>query len=228
VDTCVWRAPTDNDKGGGPFSYFERWRTAGLNSLHRCGEGEGEEHVKLPTALSGTRKSLDGSLTMTCNWNLIPDKKIYSQTIVKCSIVYTFLPDGGIHINSSFSPPSNLPPLPRAGLRFGVADRFDMVEWFGLGPHEAYDDRKFSAYMGVFENTVEGLHEPYVVPQDNGRRADPRWITLKDKNQGEDVSGIMIISDAVPSKRDVEGTYIHAYIYVYMHIYIDIYIYIFI
>lgn len=32
LEMCLWRAPTDNDRGGGPFSYYERWKTAGKNS----------------------------------------------------------------------------------------------------------------------------------------------------------------------------------------------------
>ena len=29
---CFWRAPTDNDRGGG-YSYCARWRNAGINQL---------------------------------------------------------------------------------------------------------------------------------------------------------------------------------------------------
>ena len=34
--------------------------------------------------------------------------------------------------------------------------------------------RNFAGHLGVFEDTVEGLHTGYIVPQDSGRRADPR------------------------------------------------------
>jgi beta-galactosidase len=48
------------------------------------------------------------------------------------------------------------------------------VKYFGLGPHEAYDDRLASVYLGVFETTVQAMHTNYTFPQECGRRADPR------------------------------------------------------
>ena len=36
LDVCYWRAPTDNDKGGGPdVSYAGRWNQYGLHDTHR-------------------------------------------------------------------------------------------------------------------------------------------------------------------------------------------------
>jgi Beta galactosidase small chain len=35
LDVCFWRAPTDNDSGGGPFSYTGRWQAVGLDKMHR-------------------------------------------------------------------------------------------------------------------------------------------------------------------------------------------------
>ncbi|CAI5519459.1 unnamed protein product [Closterium sp. Naga37s-1] len=36
---ALWRAPTDNDKGGGAASYAARWKAAGLNSLSAADAG---------------------------------------------------------------------------------------------------------------------------------------------------------------------------------------------
>jgi hypothetical protein len=56
------------------------------------------------------------------------------------------------------------------------------VEWLGLGPHEAYDDRKAMVFLDHFTSTVEDLHTEYIFPQENGHRIDPRWITFRDLN----------------------------------------------
>lgn len=70
--------------------------------------------------------------------------------------------------------PSSLPPLPRCGLRVAIPAEYDNVCWLGLGPHETYPDRQASGYLGYFTHSLEELHTPYIFPQENGRRADPR------------------------------------------------------
>jgi beta-galactosidase len=70
-------------------------------------------------------------------------------------------------------------PLPRLGLRMALPGEFEYVEWFGLGPGEAYRDSRRAARMGRFRATVDELQTPYVFPQENGNRADVRWLTLR-------------------------------------------------
>jgi beta-galactosidase len=55
---------------------------------------------------------------------------------------------------------------------------FGRVEWFGLGPGEAYADTRRAALVGRYSAAVEDLQTPYVFPQENGNRADVRWATL--------------------------------------------------
>lgn len=67
-----------------------------------------------------------------------------------------------------------MPPPPRIGLRTSLRSTLSNVSWFGYGPHEAYDDRKNCIYLGYFKSSVIDLHTPYIVPQECGRRHDPR------------------------------------------------------
>ncbi|WP_237047808.1 beta-galactosidase small subunit [Lentzea guizhouensis] len=71
-------------------------------------------------------------------------------------------------------------PLPRLGLRLAVPGSLDAVSWFGLGPGEAYADSRQAVRVGRFSSTVDGLQTPYVFPQENGNRADARWLELSD------------------------------------------------
>jgi beta-galactosidase len=71
-------------------------------------------------------------------------------------------------------------PLPRLGVRFAVPRAYARVEWFGLGPGEAYPDSRRAARVGRFVRTVEELQTPYLMPQENGSRADVRWAELTD------------------------------------------------
>jgi beta-galactosidase len=107
--------------------------------------------------------------------------------IIPCQTTLVFNADGSLQIESLIYPPSTMPPLPRAGLSLALAPALSTVDWCGLGPHEAYDDRKMCVYPGVFSSTVRDLHTPYVKPQDNGRRAMPRWLQFTDKHTGKGI-----------------------------------------
>lgn len=61
----------------------------------------------------------------------------------------------------------------------GLCSTLAEVNWLGLGPHEAYVDRCASVYMGEFSMGVDDLHTPYVVPQECGRRQQPRYHLFK-------------------------------------------------
>ncbi len=94
--------------------------------------------------------------------------------MIPCQMMLRFNPNDSIYIESRIYSPASLPPLPRAGVSLCLSSSFSRVEWCGLGPYEAYDDREECCYLGVFSSTVNDLHTPYVVPQENGRRAAPR------------------------------------------------------
>jgi len=107
-----------------------------------------------------------------------------------------------------------MPPVPRMGLQLAMPSAFDYVKWFGLGPHEAYDDRKSCVYVDSFCAEVPNLHVPYVFPQENGRRASPRWLSIRSTVEGSKPAvrgngyGILIICDSdrdLNDKRDVRG-----------------------
>jgi beta-galactosidase len=50
--------------------------------------------------------------------------------------------------------------------------------WFGRGPHESYWDRKTGARVGLYSANAADLYHPYVRPQENGTRADVRWMAV--------------------------------------------------
>ena len=54
----------------------------------------------------------------------------------------------------------------------------DRVEWFGLGPGEAYADARLAARVGRHERTVDAWQTPTVMPQENGNRSEVRWAEL--------------------------------------------------
>ncbi len=71
--------------------------------------------------------------------------------------------------------------IPRIGVEFAL-NNFDNIKYYGRGPEENYPDSKNHSIMGVYKNTIEKMHTPYVHPQENGGRCDTKWLELSDNN----------------------------------------------
>jgi beta-galactosidase len=72
--------------------------------------------------------------------------------------------------------------MPRFGMNFQIPENYNMVSWYGRGPHENYIDRKDSAFMGIYNNSVSELGYEYSRPQENGYRTKTKWLELKNDN----------------------------------------------
>ncbi|XP_039016555.1 beta-galactosidase-like isoform X2 [Hibiscus syriacus] len=173
---CFWRAPIDNDKGGGPSSYYSKWKAALIDDIDFLAEScsiqnKADNLVKLAIAYVGLIKGENGTSNES--------KKV---ALFEVDMLYTIHSSGDIIIESNVKPSFNLPPLPRVGVEFHLEKSVDQVKWYGRGPFECYPDRKAAAHVGVFERSVEDMHVPYIVPGESGGRADVRWVTFQDKD----------------------------------------------
>ena len=63
---------------------------------------------------------------------------------------------------------------PSAALLF----RLLQLRWYGRGPFENYNDRKYAAHFGQYTSTVTEQYFPYIVPQECGNKEEARWLTL--------------------------------------------------
>ena len=160
----LFRAPTDNDKGFGKWLARD-WREAGLTNLTRRVDSfevrqPNPSEVQITT--TATSSAIHGGY--------------------KLKTIWTIRGDASVDLDNSFAPFGNLPLLPRVGIVLRLANDFENVRWLGRGPWENYADRKTSADMGVWKNTVSGQYVPYVRPQENGNKEDVRWLELTDTN----------------------------------------------
>ncbi|WP_339132200.1 glycoside hydrolase family 2 TIM barrel-domain containing protein [Streptomyces sp. f51] len=153
----VWRAPTDNDDGAhwqpdarhGPL-----WRALGLHRMrHRLDAVE------------------PGGNSLTVRTRVAP-----AAREVGLRTVYHWTSDGTrLRLTVSVAPEGRWTlPLPRLGVRLGLAGSADRVRWLGGGPGEGYPDTKSACMDGLWESTVDALQTPYVRPQENGARPDVR------------------------------------------------------
>lgn len=70
--------------------------------------------------------------------------------------------------------------LPRIGQSFELPKEYEYLSWYGRGPQENYADRKSSAFVGRYTDTVQNQHVPYVKPCECGGKEDVRWLEIKD------------------------------------------------
>nr|MDO8110173.1 hypothetical protein [Candidatus Sigynarchaeota archaeon] len=95
----------------------------------------------------------------------------------ECSITYTILGGGDMHVHFSFTTGS---PVPRIGFQLAVPGTLRTMTWLGLGPHETYLDRRASGIVGLYSGKVDDLIYDYIVPSENGNRMGTRWFSLQD------------------------------------------------
>ncbi|MGY4924799.1 glycoside hydrolase family 2 TIM barrel-domain containing protein [Streptomyces sp. 900105755] len=156
----VWRATTDNDDGAAWQSdvrYGTLWRKFGLHRMrHR---------------LDAVEPSADA---LTVRTRVAPAAWEFGLRTV-----YRWTTDGSrLRLTVSVTPDGDWTvPLPRLGVRFGLAAA-DRVRWFGGGPGEAYPDTRAASLVGRWQSTVDEMQTPYLRPQENGARADVRWAEL--------------------------------------------------
>jgi beta-galactosidase len=152
----LWRAPTDNDRIG---RLHETWLAMGLHRLtERFDEVEAGDELVVRTRSAPA--ATDRGVRMTYRW--APRH-------------------GTVELTVEVEPESEWPePIATLALAFTLPGAFDRVRWFGDGPGESYPDTGLAARTGRFHATVDELQTPYLRPQENGRRAGVRWVTLTD------------------------------------------------
>ena len=150
----VWRAPTDNDRGGG---IADRWTEWGLAVLAR--------------RLDSIERAAD-AVTVRATWTTAAGIAIpHVQRLSRAG-------DGRVRVEETVEIPAVLEDLPRVGTVLELVPGHDDLEWFGRGPHETYPDRARGGRVGRWRSTVSAQQVPYVRPQESGGHADTRWLRL--------------------------------------------------
>jgi beta-galactosidase len=188
----LWRAPTDNDRMAGLTA---NWREWGIDRLTRKVTGiRRESHEIVVTADVQTASGIA----------IVHEQRFAEQD------------GGGVLVRETVRIPDALPDLARVGVVLETVPGLEHVTWFGRGPIETYPDRRRGAALGLWGSTVAELYVPYVRPQENGGRADVRWLELSDGNgrglrigfdRPRQVSATHFrASDLAAAKHDVELT----------------------
>ncbi|MDH5468867.1 MAG: DUF4981 domain-containing protein, partial [Candidatus Aminicenantes bacterium] len=152
-----WRAPTDNDFGWNMPQRLKIWKEA---SARRTVD------KVIARRLSSREIQVEVESTVPAGES-------------KCFTTFRVLGSGDIIVNHRFVPShSDLPEMPRFGMKMTLPLEFENIMWYGRGQHENYWDRKTGAAVGVYGGKVMDLYHPYVRPQENGNRTDVRWLAV--------------------------------------------------
>lgn len=179
----TWRAPVANEidpwnswnyeslerTPGWGKSVDNHWRTAGVDSLiHEV------ESIQARLLEKGGAMITVNTTSFTKNKAGAFDNKFD----------YYIDSGGTIQLDHEVNVSGEMPAwLPKIGLQMKLPADYQQVTWYGRGPFENYPDRKTAALIDVYENTVEGMYVPYLIPQDHGNRTDVRWVQLASENK---------------------------------------------
>lgn len=157
----LMRAVTDNDIGGGEYSFAFRWMKYGLHEMERITTKVTDmelEDGKWLVATEGLLMAREGGIRFERD--------------------FIFFPNGDLQVVMSYDVPFDAPPLPRVGVKMAIPASSELISWYGPGPHESYWDRKHGARLGVWNSTVTDEVVPYGRPQEYGNHPDARWLTI--------------------------------------------------
>lgn len=113
--------------------------------------------------------------------------------------------DGEVRVRHTLDAAAGLPDLPMVGALVRVPAGAEQLEWFGRGPHENYQDRRSSAFVGRWRSTVDAQVAPYVRPQQTGNQTDVRWLSLTDRSG----AGVLVAADPADGEALLETSALH-------------------
>lgn len=155
----LWRAPTDNDR-----IVRKEWERLCFDRMETSLRGLTQEQIN-PTGAAVIARYTVGASSLP----------VFADLTVR----YVFLSGEGVTVNHELILRRiSAVTLPRVGLQFSMPKEFASLRYFGLGPMEAYQDKRLFAMMGEYETSVSDHYEPYIKPQENMAHHDTVWMEV--------------------------------------------------
>lgn len=155
------RASLDNDSYGAP----KLWAVAGLNdakTVLKSFSFADKSYYTVVAATYSVKKSF---------------RKLFDVTVV-----YTVHSSGLVNVECILNKGVFGPlEIQRFGVTVELPKVFSNIEFYGRGSDEKMEnicDLNSHATIGIYKTTVENMHEPYVMPQDNGNCGGVKYLKL--------------------------------------------------
>ena len=163
----IYRAFLDNDT-----HYREKWIAAGYDD-YKCICKDFDLEIN------------DDMAEIEVEYLLKSEKS--KLPIARVEMEYKVYADGVVKVEAELKPVSQkklAAHMPRFGVMLEMPENFRNIEYFGMGPDENLSDLYAQAMVGIYNTTVEEMHEPYIRPQDSGNRTKVRYLAVTD-NEGD-------------------------------------------
>lgn len=157
----IWRAPTDNDR-----------------NIKHVWMKEGYDRAFMKVYGAAVREQSDRELTIQVDFSLGGYMKL---PVLRGTADWSVDGTGAISLQVQARVRDTVPFLPRFGLQAVMPQGMEEVEYFGLGPHESYVDKRHSVRRGKFLLRVDEMFEPYIKPQENGSRYGTEWAIVSNE-----------------------------------------------
>ncbi len=106
-------------------------------------------------------------------------------------LIYNINNAGEVMVCAEYQPTAtDIPQMPKFGMRTAIASGDNIVTWYGRGPEENYPDRKLSQHLGYYTMQLSDFETEYIRPQDNAYRCDTRFIEVNTKSHKLIIKGL--------------------------------------
>ena len=154
----IWRAPTDNDR-----------------NVKHAWMAEGYERAVMHVYEADVVRQTDRQAEIRVIYSLGG----YSRMpVLHGEALWVVDGSGEIALHTKVRVREGLVYLPRFGLQLVMPEGTEEVEYFGLGPHESYIDKRQSVRKGHYLCTVDDMFENYIMPQEHGSRSGTEWAIV--------------------------------------------------
>ncbi len=154
----LWRAPIDNDQ-----HIKAEWEKAGY-----------DRHTVRVYATEVTKSAAAVQISSRLSIGAV-----YLQHILDLEVTWTVGADGSIHCDLAAVRNTEMPFLPRFGIRMFLPAELAEAEYFGYGPNESYIDMHQSSHIGLFRQNVADMYEDYIRPQENSSHYGCSYVSAK-------------------------------------------------
>ena len=167
MEMNIWRAPTDND-----MNLKQEWKRFGYDRA-------------IPRVYD-VRVEAGDDAVITVRYSL---GAISLPNIAEGVATWRVRMNGRIDASIQLTQRQGAPALPRFGLRMHLPGEVTRVTYFGYGPYESYKDKHRASVKHLYEDTVAGMFEDYIRPQENGSRWNCDYVRLSGPLGGLEVTG---------------------------------------
>ena len=157
MELNIWRAPTDNDRKL-KLEWMEAYYDRAVTRAYRTQYTAEGSVVRIRSDASISSLAVQRFMDIEIEWTVSAAGALTANILAKRNPVF--------------------PELPRFGLRLFLPEMLEQAAYYGLGPMENYSDKRHAAYHSLFVNTVTGLHEDYIRPQENGAHGGCDYVVL--------------------------------------------------